>query len=210
MPTILIKYRDGSGEITERKISDLRLENETTLDAFCHLRNARRPFVINRIIHAINPDTGEILNPYRLVDAEEIDTSQQTIDALTWHALPAIKALKFFIMSTRGFREREQKYFTEFVLDISDINSYSNEELESWLRKLWCGDLYAYNDGETSEYAETLRSIPSELLDKCRQYAMFVAQGSGRKPIETAWLERIENEFSHNPIVKKHIRREIE
>lgn len=42
---IVIKYQDGSGQITEREISDLRLENENNIDTFCHTRKERRTFI---------------------------------------------------------------------------------------------------------------------------------------------------------------------
>ena len=202
MTEILIKYRDGSGDTTERRISDLRLENATTIDAFCHLRNARRPFRIDRVVHAVNPDTGEVLNPYQLV-ASSPQGDRETLESLTWHVMPAIKALKFFTLSTCGFAKRERERVVQFLQEITDLSAYSMEEIGNWVYKLWCGNLYAYRDGDTTEYTETLRNIPGGLLDRCRDYALLIARGSGRKPVDPGWLERIESEFSANPIVKK-------
>jgi hypothetical protein len=199
MAEFLIKYRDGSGDITERRISDLRLESANTYDAFCHLRKARRPFRMDRIVHVVNPDTGEVLNPYGLLP--EADSS--TLEALTWRVLPAIKALKFFALSTRGFAKRDGGKVADFVREVADVTLHPKEEFEEWLYKLWCGDLYAYRDGDTSEYTETLKAIPRELLARCRDYALLVARGSGRKEVDPAWVERIESEFSEVPIVKK-------
>lgn len=203
MSEVLIKYRDGSGEITERRISDLRLENATTIDAFCHLRKARRPFKMDRIVHAINPDTGEVLNPYNLVSVSPDDTARPSIESLLWQAMPAIKAIKFFALSTRGFKQRERDRVEQFVQEIADLSAYSKEEIGEWVYKLWCGDLCAYRDGNTTEYTETLLNIPSALLNRCRDYALLIARGSGRKPIDPAWLERIETEFNSVPKVKK-------
>lgn len=210
MSEILIKYRDGEGEISERRISDLRLENETTIDAFCHLRKARRPFKMDRIVHAVNPDTGEILNPYQLVGAPSVGAARPSIKSLLWQALPAVKALKFFTLSTRGFRQRERDRVTQFVQEVADLSAYSKEEIGEWVHKLWCGDLYTYWDGDTAEYTETLQNIPSALLNRCRDYALLIARGSGRKPIDPLWLERIETEFNHTPLVKKPERKESE
>ena len=202
MTEILIKYRDGSGDATERRISDLRLESETTIDAFCHLRNARRPFRIDRIVHAVNPDTGEVLNPHQLLGSSP-QGGRETLESLTWRVMPAIKALKFFTLSTRGFAKRERERVVQFLQEVTDLSAYSKEEIGDWVYKLWCGNLYAYQDGDTTEYTETLRNMPSGLLDRCRDYALLIARGSGRKPVDPAWLERIESEFSDNPIVKK-------
>jgi hypothetical protein len=199
MAEFLIKYRDGSGETTERRVSDLRLESTNTYDAFCHLRKARRPFRMDRIVHVVNPDTGEVLNPYALLP----NAASSTLEALTWRALPAIKALKFFTLSTRGFAKRERGRVADFVREVADVTSYPKEDLEGWLYKLWCGDLYAYRDGDTTEYTETLKAIPRDLLPRCRDYALLIARGSGRKAIDPILAERIETEFSEAPNVKK-------
>ncbi len=159
MAEILIKYRDGSGGVTERRISDLRLESTSTIDAFCHLRNARRPFRMDRIVHAINPDTGEVLNPYQLVSRPP-QGDRETLDSITWQVMPAIKALKFFTLSTHGFAKRERERVIRFLQEVADTSAYSGEEIGEWVYKLWCGDLYAYRDGDTTEYTETLRSRP--------------------------------------------------
>lgn len=40
---------------------------DKTIDAFYHMRNERRSFHLNRIIHSAAMDTGELLNPYQLM-----------------------------------------------------------------------------------------------------------------------------------------------
>lgn len=200
MTEILIKYRDSSGDITERRISDPRKACATTIDAFCHLRNSRRPFRLDRIVHVVNPDTGELLNPYHLLKSQG---DPETLQSLTWYVMPALKALKFFTLSTRGFAKRERDRVVQFLQEVANVSEFSKEEVGEWVYKLWCGDLYAYRNGDTNEYTETLKSIPSGLLKRCREYALQIACGSGRKPIDPSWLERIELEFNLNPIVKK-------
>lgn len=199
MAEFQIRYRDSSGEITERRISDLRLENETTYDAFCHLREARRPFRMDRIVHAVIPSTGEVVNPYQLLGT----SNHPTLDALLWRALPAIKAVKFFTLSTRGFAKRERERVTQFVREFAEAASHTKEEVEEWVYMLWCGDLYAYRDGDITEYTETLKAIPNELRARCRDYAVLIARGSGRKPIDPHWAERIDSEFCATPKVTK-------
>lgn len=203
MDEILIKYRDGSGDITERRISDFRLESANTIDAYCHLRQARRPFKIDRIVYAVDQDTGEVVNPWKLVGIPTLPDGRETLDSLTWRVLPAIKALKFFTLTTRGFRQRERDRLVQFVQEVVDVRSYSKEEISEWVYKLWCGDIYLYRDGDIAEHTETLRNIPIDLLDRCRNYALLIAKGSGRKPIEPNWEERIQSEFQRNPNVKK-------
>lgn len=128
------------------------------------------------------------------------------IESLLWQVLPAIKALKFFTLSTRGFRQRERDRVTQFVQEVADLRAYSKEEIGEWVYKLWCGDLYTYRDGDTTEYTETLQNIPSALLNRCRDYALLIARGSGRKPVDPIWVERIETEFNPAPQVKSQRR----
>jgi hypothetical protein len=154
-------------------------------------------------VRAVEPDTGEAINPWKLVGTATLPDGRETLESLTWLILPAIKALKFFTLTTRGFRQRERDRVVQFVQEIADVHSYSKEEISEWVYKLWCGDLYAYGNGDTSEYTETLCNIPDSLLSRCREYALFIAKGSGRKPVEPSWLERIEGEFRKNPNVKK-------
>jgi hypothetical protein len=199
MAKVHIKYRDSSGDISDRQISDFRSESATTIDAFCHLQNARRPFRLDRIIRATNLDTGELLNPYQLLGSMGCS---ETLESLTWRVIPAVKALKFFTLSTRGFAMRERGHVVQFIQEVANVSAYSKEEIEDWVYKLWCGDLFAYREGDTKEYTEILKSIPSELLDRCQIYALLIARGSGRKPTDPNWLERIESEFSQNPIAR--------
>ena len=86
-----IRYQDGAGTITEREISDLRKETDNTVDAFCHTRNERRSFNLDRIIRSMSVDTGELLNPYQLVPQMR---DPESLDSLTWKVRQAIKAMK--------------------------------------------------------------------------------------------------------------------
>ena len=178
-----------------------------SIDAFCHLRKARRPFKMDRIVHAVNPDTGEVLNPYCLVAAPRVD-DRPAIESVLWQALPAIKALKFFALSTRGWGQRERDRVTQFVQEIGGSNSLSKEEITEWVHKLRCGDLHTYRNGDTIEYTEILQNIPKALLDRCRDVALSIARGSGRKLANPTWTERIESEFNPTPQVKKPERNE--
>lgn len=204
---VLIKYQDGSGQITEREISDLRKENDANIDAFCHTRKQRRSFNLDRIMHAVATDTGELLNPYQLVP---LMRDPESLDSLTWKIRQAIKSLKFFSLTTRGFAKRERKHVNAFVKSLVDTSPHSDEEVSEWIYKLWCADLYQYRDGDVDEYKGLLEQIPHSLLNQCRDYAEKIVAGSGRKPENPDWLQRIDEEFSPHPVVRKPIRSEEE
>mgnify|MGYP001600820328 CR=1 FL=1 len=56
---LIIKYEDGEGKITERRISEIVPQPPAAVTAFCHLRQGERTFAIKGILSAINPDSGE-------------------------------------------------------------------------------------------------------------------------------------------------------
>ncbi len=56
---LIIKYKDGEGNISERHISDIVPEPPAAITAFCHLRQGKRTFAIKGILSAIDPDSGE-------------------------------------------------------------------------------------------------------------------------------------------------------
>ncbi|MFB1486962.1 MULTISPECIES: HNH endonuclease [unclassified Thiocapsa] len=58
---LIIQYQDGEGNITERRISDIQPEHSRAVEAFCHLRNARRIFYVPRILTAAYADSGEVV-----------------------------------------------------------------------------------------------------------------------------------------------------
>ncbi|WP_233808133.1 WYL domain-containing protein [Paraburkholderia sp. HP33-1] len=58
---LTIEYRDGIGEVTSRNITTRHYDPEGGyILARCHLRNADRTFRIDRIVQAVDTETGEI------------------------------------------------------------------------------------------------------------------------------------------------------
>ena len=85
---------------------------------------------MDRIIRATNLDTGELLNPYQLVGSMG---GSETLESLTWRVMPAIKALKFFTLSTRGFAMRERAHVVQFTQEVANVSAYSKDEIEGWV-----------------------------------------------------------------------------
>jgi 5-methylcytosine-specific restriction endonuclease McrA len=57
-----IRYRTTDGSTSDRLISELVAEPPNKLHAYCHTREERRTFIIERIEQAANADTGEIVS----------------------------------------------------------------------------------------------------------------------------------------------------
>lgn len=163
--------------------------------------------------HLVDLETGEMIaDPWAffgISQQSEGDTERQSLDTLTWEALPAIKALKFFTITTRDLSKRERSKMVQFVEEVCKVSAYTKEEIGEWLQKLWCANVYDYRDGRTEEYAGLLRSIPANLIARCQDYALWIAKGSGRKQLDPHWIQRIECEFSMTPhVVEPQLREE--
>ncbi len=83
---------------------------------------------MDRIVHAVNPDTGEVLNPYQLIGSSP-QGSRESLESITWRVIPIVKALKFFTLSTRGFAKREREHVIQFLQEVTDVSAYSKEEI---------------------------------------------------------------------------------
>jgi hypothetical protein len=101
-------------------------------------------------------------------------------------------------MQIRGtaMAKRERAHIVGFIQQNADVRGYSEEEVDNWLHKLLCGEAYKYLQGDTSEYFDLLNRIPRPLMSKCRQVALAIAKGSGRKPIQPETIRRINEEFT--------------
>ena len=196
MMELAITYRDFSGEITQRRISDFRPEGTDAIDAFCHTRNARRTFKLTNVVAAADANTGEIVsNVWKAFGLSRAPDGRERLVSLVADALPAIKALKFFALLTRGFARRERAHLIQFTHQHAETSAYTETEIEEWLQELWCGDVSAFREGNTREYEAILRAIPAILKPSCRSVAFAVSAGSGRRRVSSELLERINSEF---------------
>lgn len=197
------QYQGSDGQFTKRAIANWTPSGwPGSIDAFCELRQEERSFNIQKMSDLVDAESGEVIaDPWSYFGLIKGSGDKPDIDALTWEALPAIKALKFFTLTTRGFSKRERQRVLQFMEEVSDLSTYSKEELEAWLQKLWTANVYGYRDGNKGEYEGLLRSIPVKFLPRCREYALWIAGGSGRKVRNPFWEQRIMSEFSDNPTV---------
>ncbi len=200
MARCTFQYVSGDGESTERTIKDwIPSTLPDSIDAYCELRKEQRTFNLKRMVGLVDLETGEVVaNPWVYFGT---DQRAQTLDAATWQALPAIKAIKFFTLTTRGFCKRERDHLVRFIKEVCSVSIFPDTQLDDWLHDLWCANIYDYKAGQTEEYANLLLAIPANFMPRCQQCVFQIAKGSGRKEIPQFWLKRIEIEFSRNPRV---------
>lgn len=191
-----IDYIDSDGELSQRVISDIHTEGKDFIDAYCHLRNDRRLFKMKNILLMSNAETGEIVSDiWREFGLDISADGRRSIDSILFACIGAIKALKFFSLTTRGFAKRERGWIVEFVKDQPGMEAYSESEIEDWLQSLWCGDVHEYRSGNFQEYKLILNAIPTNMMPKCKEVAVKIAAGSKRREIDPELYDRINSDF---------------
>lgn len=188
---VLITYRDVFGEVTEREISDLMLSPYgKSVDAFCHLRNDRRTFALDRVHSVVNIETGEVLsNLAQLIECPSGHFIPPSGDLVT-----AVKALKYFCLQVRrkrGFAMKERQKILLFI-ERNDKDGELTGPLDEWLQGLWAGNIF---DPEDHTYQQNLNHIPAEMRAECRAAAIYIASGSGRVPRSEEDMVRINWEY---------------
>ena len=201
-PEIIIRYDDGNGSITKRGISSISIK-EDEINAFCHLRAEVRTFKIAKIIDITDLKTGNIeRNSYKY-----FGLPGENINALLHEIMPAVKVLKLFSKQLRGFRERERQYIVDFIRANAHTNHINEDALHAWLQKVWCGhiddaikvngpsDIYEFQRGHQLICQQFICEIPDSLMGECREVAMKITWGSGRKQVPPAMQEWIMESF---------------
>jgi hypothetical protein len=127
MPKCTFQYQAGDGQFTERAIRDWSPSSlPDSIDAYCELRREQRTFNLKKMSHLVDLETGEIIaDPwfyFGLTSNSGEGKGRQSLDALTWEALPAIRALKFFIITTRGLSKRERLKLVQFVEEVCNVS----------------------------------------------------------------------------------------
>ena len=191
-------YQSSDGSSSWRRVRDWTPSQFVdAIDGLCELRNEIRSFNLTRMSNVVDEETGEIISdPWQFfgIDSASASNGTEDIPKLTWNSVSAIKALKFFTMSIRSFKRREMTKVIGYIRETCPVKTLGDEALELWLRSLWCCRLE-----EAAEYQSILNNIPAEAFPRLRDYAYWIAEGSGRKQIDPEWIERIESEFSFPP-----------
>ena len=198
MKRILIKYRSGDGTTSSRSVSDWQPDGEDAIDAFCHLRSERRTFKLMNILSVADAETGEILpNSWRTFGLDKTSDGRERLNSILGVKLIALKILKFYAKSTRGFSRRERDHIVNFALQGIHAVEPQRDAVDAWLKELWAGDVYAYQSGDKKEYNSLLAALPPQQLPDVRVTAELIARGSGRRPLLPEAAQRIARDFSN-------------
>lgn len=188
---LIITYSDAEGHVRERRITNITVTSWAAFDAFCHLRGEGRTFRFDGVLEAIIPRTGEVVADLREllgVRPSDIPARHQISMALR-PILKAILELHQFAADVRGLplRKRERDEIANFICARASLPPELLRELDNWIGALaWRAD---------DERNRPAPPISATLRRDCRQVALQIAHGSGRKPIAPEVMARIESDF---------------
>jgi hypothetical protein len=143
-----ISYRDAEGRKTEREV-DVRecdtSDHEGYLLGHCHLRNDYRTFRIDRIVKAIDLDTGEIVTDIPRFAAERFKASAAyAIALLLDKAGDALRALFFLGKADGRFTKKEKALFLDYCHRTSGDTRISIAQIEDACQYLPFPSMQAY------------------------------------------------------------------
>ncbi len=199
--TFKMTYCDSANQESDRVITIMNVEkDDANIDiiAHCHLRNETRSFRVDRIIgDMVNMANGKAVSPVEIC-GDIMDEAVALKIALSG-VQKEIKALKFFAKVIRDkFSKKERAPIISFIRSNTNTHNFSDEAIDEWLCQLWCGDAYGYKlDGDMTEYRTLINGIKTERMADCRDVAVEIARGSGRRLISPELLARINSDFSN-------------
>ena len=122
-----IRFQDKDGQRTEREIDLKRFFADETggvMWAFCHLRQAHRPFTLSQVSAAIELETGEAVNdlPAWLL-AQYKGTPRGSADAFINEHEDALRALFFVSKADRALRKSEREHLAEFCKNVGEVSA---------------------------------------------------------------------------------------
>lgn len=137
--SLRITFCDRAGAVTTRDITVERYfadEKGGAMIAYCHLRNARRPFVFSRVREAIDTESGEVIHDLVgwLDNVYEASPAGARDRFLQKHA-DALLCLFFVAKADGAFHAREKSVVREFCAAQGASDSALQEQLLDWTKE---------------------------------------------------------------------------
>ncbi len=148
-------YKDGSGKITERDISTIRIgedfDNDIMLLAYCHKRNAKRSFFVSRMLDLIDLETGEVIqdrNAHFLEKIREYFNSpkyKKTIedqerleyrDEFIQKNNDLLSIINYIVRADGSFNQKERQIVREYIKNIESSEHLNDEMIDFVMRNI--------------------------------------------------------------------------
>lgn len=197
-----IHFVDREGKATERDITTLRYAHnpEThggSIYAFCHLRQANRPFAFSRIKRAVDLETGELIADLGVfLDAAYRATPVGVVDKFLDDHAAGMFVLFSFAKADGAMRVKERTIMLDWARSHGLTDEAALAQLEEQMKKVWYATDHAFWDavktvkkeGRDADYMQSIwqavRAIlnsDKKLGDQEEQYLKYAARQWGFK-----------------------------
>ena len=135
-----IKYQDAKGKITNRIISvnecDI-LNPNGYLIGFCHLRQQIRTFRINRIISAVDVETGEFINNLTQFARSKFESSPAGLaEKLLSKANDPVKLLFYIGKADKRFTKKEKIIFLDYCNSVLKEKNLNLDDIDYIIKNI--------------------------------------------------------------------------
>lgn len=199
---LLIHFVDRNGVSTERHITTLNYAHnpEThggSIYAFCHLRQANRPFAFSRIKRAVDLETGELIADLGVfLDAAYRATPVGVVDKFLDEHAAGMFVLFSFAKADGAMRAKERTIMLDWARSHGLTDEAALAQLEEQMKKVWYATDHAFWDavktvkkeGRDADYMQSIwqavRAIlnsDKKLGDQEEQYLKYAARQWGFK-----------------------------
>lgn len=174
-----IYFVDRNGVATERNISTLNYvhDQEThggSVYAFCHLRQANRPFAFSRIKRAVDLRTGEVivdLGAY--LDSIYFATPAGVVDKFLDEHGAGMFVLFSFAKADGAMRVKERAIMLDWAKSQGLTDEAALTSLEEQMKKVWYATNHAFwdavktvkKDGRDAEYVQSIWQAARAILN---------------------------------------------
>lgn len=129
-----LKYRDGNGSETHRKVSVRNFDRNHLGGMFighCHLRGATRTFRVDRVIECIDIDSGEIVEDLSDYLTKRYESSPEfTAKKLLDSDYDTLRVLLYVGKADGQFRKAEKQIYLDVCKQISSDSTLTHESIE--------------------------------------------------------------------------------
>jgi hypothetical protein len=191
-----VHFTDKEGAQTVREIDAKRFitdGKDGVLRAYCHLRQANRPFRLSRVTEAVDLDTGErIDNLPGWLTAKYAESPRGMADAFIDEHVDALTALFYVAKADGAFRLPERTVIGAFCGAVgkpsADVQEVVLQEVASWATPTAIGYGRALRAVATKpeEYRRSVLNTAQSIVDSDRT----------KKDAEFAALTRMAKEFA--------------
>lgn len=197
---IRLTYRDAEGQVTHRTVDTEKFfvlpSGAGGVMGFCHLRQQRRPFRFERILHVAHPATGHVItNLGGWLTAQYASTPDAARDIFLESHEAALVALFYVAKADDVFRQKEKDVVRRFLIELglsdADAQTLVLHDMATWVppSAIGYGKALTELNGRSQEYlALVLESAKA-----------IVATDKTVRDDEIRALKRMEKSFSTTP-----------